>query len=105
MGFNFQTDEDTERLLTIVVHFLQEYFGYDETQAFDMVNRYYNTAQIDDDDYHHLGPWAVAVLIHYVIGLQGNGRKFAQWRKNNKLLSAPEEAAEYAHEHYYKRGE
>jgi hypothetical protein len=102
MAFDFHTDEDTKRLLEVTVFFLQKYFGYEEAQAVDLMNLYYNTMKIDDNDYHREGPFHVAVLVHYVIGLKGDGQKFLQWKQENGLINAPGEAVDYAREHYYK---
>ena len=102
MAFKFHTDEETKLLLDVTAHFLEEYFGYEESQAIDLINRYYIAHKDEDDDYyHHLGPFHIAVLIHYIAGLQRDGRDFHQWKKDNGLIDAPKEAVDYTREHFY----
>lgn len=105
MVFQFQVDDDTQRLFEIAVHFLQEYFAYSEEQAVDMINHYYlswiNTH--DDDYYHQILSFQIAVRVHYFIGLNGNSDDSVEWRSAEKLNAQSPEAAEYFRQHYFQK--
>lgn len=103
MFFQFQVDDDTQRLFEIAVHFLQEYFAYSEEMAINMVNHYYLAWENihDNDFYHQILSFQIAVRVHYFVGLNGNPDNFAEWRSAEKLTAQPPEAAEYFRQHYF----
>lgn len=99
MKFNFQVDPDTQHLLETVVWCLERFFGYTENDASATVIAYFlsknQEAWIDDDFYHHEGPYGVALRSHYVQGLKlGSDREdtFYNWARQNGYYNPPREA-------------
>ena len=101
MKFNFDTDDDTRKLLEITVHFLQTYFGYEESDAISTIEAYYKQAHHDDDYYHQLSSFHVAVRVHYFITLNGTYDNFVFWRRDNCLNTQPPEAAQHFRDYYF----
>lgn len=89
MEFDFETDEDTIPLLRAIVEYLVVHFEYDETQAVSMLNAYMNMTKIDLDTIHHYGAWETALVVHYLVGLDLDGRGYIQWRTETGLSTPP----------------
>jgi hypothetical protein len=105
MKFDFSTDDETIQLFQIAVHFLQVYFSYAEEQAIDMVNQYYSDWQNihDDDFYHHISSYEIAIRAHYFIKLKGKQESYIEWKRDNDYFNPPQEAFAYFRKHYYNR--
>ena len=108
MKFGFDTDEDTERLLEITAHFLQEYFGYGEEQAVRLINVYHDAHKVylddngwGDDFYHHEGAFRVAALLHWTES-KDEDSDYTNWLKSKNLLRTPRAAVDYIRIHYFK---
>ncbi len=102
--FEFNTDEDTVRLLEIAAHFLEQYFGHSREEAISLINRYYKMreAKHDDDYYHHEGAFHIAVQVHYFVHLSGDEGRFPAWKREHNLKDIPIEAIDYFREHYFR---
>jgi hypothetical protein len=108
MKFEFETDSDTIRLFEIVAHFLQQYFGYSQERAIQLINSYYiaNKSWTEenrwgDDFYHYDGPFRVAALLHWDETKDGN-LDFVEWLRSKDLFQTPSAAIEYFRIHYFK---
>lgn len=100
--FDFESDEDTEKLFEVVSWCLQRYFSHTPESALRTINHYYNEyrSSRSDDFYHHEGPYWVALLIHYCEDLRGEAGQFHAWRVQSGYQSIPAEVHEYFRTHY-----
>lgn len=103
MEFAFTTDRETKKLFEVVVEGLKRYFGHSEVEAIRLVNDFYlhSPHRLEDDWYHHEGPYGTAARIHYYGFLHEDG-DFDSWRRKEGYVNPPAEFMEYFSDHYFE---
>lgn len=95
-------DEDSVRFLSIVQHFLVEYFGHSDTTAEQAMDEFMAEMSWDEDMYHHEGAYRVAAMIYYIRDLRGNKLRWIEWLQESGHNAQPEGARRYFWNHYLK---
>ena len=88
MDFKIQPSKDVQLIFEIAVHYLMDVFDYGELQGISAIEQYYldwKDRHKDDDFYHHLGPFEIALRVHYFLKIQGDELEYITWRRDNGL--------------------
>lgn len=93
-------DEDTIRFLSIVQHFLVQYFGHDNDSAEKAMDLFMAALEWEEDLYHHEGAYRVAAMIRYFCDHDGDCRDHMEWLHKSGHNHTPEEARKYFWQHY-----
>lgn len=94
MNPELPTDEETNDYFCTVMSWLRTYFGYSESEACKLVQKYYSKFRDrkycekigipvqNDNFFWHQGAGDIALRIHYYLVLQGDPEpmKFIDWR-------------------------
>jgi hypothetical protein len=102
MDLQIETDEDTYRLLKAAVWCLEKFLGLDKQSATKCMRNYYQHKNqelyVDDDFYHHEGPYGVALRAYYIKILNNTSDRdntFYTWAREHGYYNPPREAMQY----------
>ncbi len=96
-------DDDDQKLFSIAIHFLTEYFNHTEKEARLMVDEFISSylPNYDIDWLHHDSSYRLAVLVHYLCFVRGDPKKLPDWEVDNGYNIPPAESFQYFREHYF----
>lgn len=89
-------------LLLITELFLVRYHGHEPADAEGLVGEFLSSRRWTEDDIHHLFPYRVAALIHFIFSLRGPMEGLQPWLAANHN-EEPREAIETEQEMFWKK--